>query len=59
MMLEKSPSRKAPETARARTGRPSSYKPEYARMVKHVAKLGATDADLEQIPVDFTHSLHA
>jgi hypothetical protein len=46
MMLEKSPSWKAPEAARARTGRPSSYKPEYVKMAKHVAKLGATDADL-------------
>jgi hypothetical protein len=49
MMREKSPSRKAPETSRARTGRPSSYKPEYAKMVKHVAKLGATDTDLAKI----------
>jgi hypothetical protein len=27
-------------------GRPSSYKPEFAKMVRHLCKLGATDADL-------------
>ena len=35
-----------PEVARARVGRPSSYKPEYAKMAFHLCKLGATDADL-------------
>jgi transposase-like protein len=49
MMLKKSTSQKAPAAARARTGRPSSYKPEYAKMVKHAARLGATDADLAKI----------
>jgi transposase-like protein len=33
----------------ARRGRPSSYKPDYANMAKHAAKLGATDADLAKI----------
>jgi hypothetical protein len=51
MMLKRSTSQKAPfpRVARARVGRPSSYKPEYAKMAKHVAKLGATDADLARI----------
>jgi hypothetical protein len=48
-MLKKSTSRKAPEAARARTGRPSSYKPEYVKMAKQAAKLGATDADLARL----------
>jgi hypothetical protein len=34
------------EVTRARVGRPSSYKPEYAKMAFHLCKLGATDADL-------------
>ena len=29
-------------------GRPSSYKPEYAKMACHLCKLGATDADLAE-----------
>jgi hypothetical protein len=39
MMLKKSTSQKAlvPEAAPARVGRPSSYKPDYAKMAKHVA----------------------
>jgi hypothetical protein len=51
MMVKKSTSQKAllPEAARARTGRPSSYKPEYVNMAKQAAKLGATDADLAKI----------
>jgi hypothetical protein len=32
--------------AKMRVGRPSSYKPEYAKMAFHLRKLGATDADL-------------
>jgi hypothetical protein len=31
------------------TGRPSSYRPEFARMAKEIARLGATDADLARI----------
>ena len=34
--------------ARAHVGRPSSYKPEYAKMARHLCKLGATDADLAE-----------
>jgi hypothetical protein len=51
MMLKKSTSQKLPrpEVTPARAGRPSSYKPEYAKMAKHVARLGATDADLAKI----------
>jgi transposase-like protein len=51
MMLKKSTSHKVPppEVARARLGRPSSYKPEYVNMAKQAAKLGATDADLARI----------
>ena len=37
-----------PEVARARVGRPSSYRPEYAKMACHLCKLGATDADLAE-----------
>ena len=37
-----------PEVARAHGGRPSSYKPEYAKMARHLCKLGATDADLAE-----------
>ena len=50
-MLKKSTSQKAPlvKVARARAGRPSSYKPEYVNMAKHAARLGATDADLAKI----------
>jgi transposase-like protein len=47
MMLEKSPRWKAPEGARARTGR--RYKREHVNMAKHAARLGATDADLAKI----------
>ena len=36
------------KVARARVGRPSSYKPEYAKMARHLCKLGATDADLAE-----------
>ena len=35
-----------PAVAQGRRGRPSSYKPEYAKMAFHLCKLGATDADL-------------
>jgi hypothetical protein len=47
-MLKNSTRQKRPlaEGARARVGRPSSYKPEYAKMAFHLCKLGATDADL-------------
>jgi hypothetical protein len=50
MMLKKT-SQKVPllQVALGRVGRPSSYKPEYVKMAKHVAKLGATDADLARI----------
>jgi hypothetical protein len=50
-MLKKSTSQKVPpaQVARGRLGRPTSYKPEYAKMAKHVAKLGATDTDLAEI----------
>ena len=34
--------------SKARGGRPSSYKPEYAEMARHLCKLGATDADLAE-----------
>ena len=37
-----------PEVARVRVGRPSSYKPEYAKMAFYLCKLGATDADLAE-----------
>jgi hypothetical protein len=37
------------EVTKAKMGRPSRYRPEYAKMAKHVAKLGATDADLARI----------
>jgi hypothetical protein len=37
-----------PAAARARGGRPSSYKPEYAKMAFYLCKLGATDADLAE-----------
>ena len=49
-MMLKSKRRKvpAPEGARARVGRPSSYKPEFAKMARHLCKLGATDADLAE-----------
>jgi ribosomal protein L31 len=30
----------------SKMGRPSSYKPEFAKMARHLCKLGATDADL-------------
>jgi hypothetical protein len=51
MMLKKCTSQKVPpaQVARARFGRPSSYKPEYVKMAKHAARLGATDADLARI----------
>jgi hypothetical protein len=49
MMLKKSQKVPLAEVARARVGRPPSYKPEYVKMAKHVAKLGATDADLAKI----------
>jgi hypothetical protein len=51
MMLKKCTSQKVPpaQVAQARVGRPSSYKPEHAKMAKHAAKLGATDADLAKI----------
>jgi hypothetical protein len=49
MMRKESSSRKVPETARTRTGRPSSYRPEYASMAKQAAKLGATDAQLPRV----------
>jgi Transposase IS116/IS110/IS902 family len=38
----------SPADRARQVGRPSSYKPEYAKMAKHVAKLGATDKDLGQ-----------
>ena len=49
-MLKKSTRQKRPlaEVARARIGRPSSYKPEFAKMARHLCKLGATDADLAE-----------
>ena len=34
--------------SKALGGRPSSYKPEYAKMARHLCKLGATDADLAE-----------
>ena len=47
MMLESKRQKvRDPEVARTRVGRPSSYKPEYAKMARHLCKLGATDADL-------------
>src|SRR5271169_4272039 len=51
MMLKKRTRQNVPlaEIAQARSGRPSSYKPEYVNMTKHAAKLGATDADLARI----------
>ena len=51
MMPKKSTSQKVPppEVVRALVGRPSSYRPEYVKTAKHVAKLGATDADLARI----------
>ena len=36
----------AHKVTKARMGRPSSYKPEFAKMARHLCKLGATDADL-------------
>jgi transposase-like protein len=33
----------------AKRGHPSSYRPEFVRMAKEIAKLGATDADLARI----------
>jgi hypothetical protein len=36
----------AHEVTKAKMGRPSSYKPEFAKMARHLCKLGATDADL-------------
>jgi transposase len=37
------------EVTEARTGRRSSYRPFFAKKAKHMAKLGATDADLARI----------
>ena len=36
------------KVARTRVGRPSSYKPEYAKMALYLCKLGATDTDLAE-----------
>jgi hypothetical protein len=36
-------------TTKAKMGRPSSYRLEFAKMAKYMAKLGATDADLARI----------
>jgi hypothetical protein len=38
----------AHEVTKAKMGRPSSYKPEFAKMVRHLCRLGATDADLAE-----------
>jgi hypothetical protein len=47
MMLESKRQKvRDPEVARTRVGRPASYKPEFAKMARHLCKLGATDADL-------------
>ena len=34
------------EKSSAKMGRPSSFRPEFVEMVRHLCKLGATDADL-------------
>ena len=34
------------EKSSAKMGRPSSFRPEFVKMVRHLCKLGATDADL-------------
>ena len=49
-MMLKSKRQKVPASggARARVGRPSSYKPEFAKMAFYLCKLGATDADLAE-----------
>lgn len=46
-MANKSPKEHQPKEA-AQTGRPSSYKPEYAAQAAKLCKLGATDADLAE-----------
>lgn len=40
------PQQAAPHKAPAKTGRPSSYRPEYAEQAQKLCRFGATDADL-------------
>jgi hypothetical protein len=50
-MAKKSPKQKEPESEQAhepRSGRPTSYQPEYAAQAEKLCKLGATDADLAE-----------